>query len=143
MNKLAAKVLKTLKFVRGFFPKRLPTGLKDFDAFAAMIFDVYNLPALPSYKHAVASMIMHLGPTTAYKAPWFFAISVKKAMANQTAFEIIQQIKEAEKAQQLIEAEKQTQPGEATPEQAIAVNDPLPVEEVQAAPKKLVRKAKG
>jgi hypothetical protein len=54
---------------------------------------------MPSYKQALASMIMHLGTTKFYAPKRFFALSIKKAMANQTAYEVIQQIREAEKPQ--------------------------------------------
>ena len=133
MNKFVVKLVKTCKFLRGFFPKKLPTGLADFNQFSADIIDVYGLPNLPSYKHAIASMIMHLSPTTFYKSPWFFAISVKKAMANQTAYEIMQLLKEAEK-------EKQHQ-GEDTPDKALAQDEPSPNAGVQETSEDLVSKA--
>ena len=79
------------------FPRPLPyIGMTDFDRYCDMIFNVYGLPDLPSYRQAIASMIMHLSPTTSYQAPFFFAKSVKKAMANQIAYEKIQQLKKEE-----------------------------------------------
>lgn len=42
-------------------------------------------------------MIMHLGSQTTFKSKYFFAKSIRKAMANQVAYEKIQEIKEEEK----------------------------------------------
>lgn len=144
MNKMLSKLLKTTKYVRSFFPVKLPTGLAEFNQFSSNIIEVYNLPNLPSYKHAIASMIMHLGPTTFHKSPRFFAISVKKSMANQTAYEMIQQIKEEsllrENERKREEQAKLTN-GEATLEQANTQDESLPKPEVQTTSKDLVSKA--
>jgi hypothetical protein len=96
------KITKTLKKVAlklyGFIPQALPTlGLTEFDHYCEMIFEIYDLPDLPSYRQAIATMIMNLGPTKHMEAPFYFAKSVKKAMANQIAYEKIQQLRKAEK----------------------------------------------
>ena len=91
------KALKALKKFKGLFPHPLPCkGISDLDKYSDEIFATYDLPDLPSYRNAIASMIMHLGPTCAWKAPYFFAISVRKAMANQIAYEKIQLLKKEE-----------------------------------------------
>ncbi len=95
----------------GFLPSRLPLGMTEFDDFCTSIFKTYSLPDLPSYRHAIASMVMHLGPTTANKPKWFFAKSVRKAMANQIAYENIQKLKKQEQ-----EYMDRTQAKEVTPE---------------------------
>lgn len=41
-------------------------------------------------------MVMHLGPTTTHVPKMFFAKSIKKAMANEVAFNKIQQLKQEE-----------------------------------------------
>lgn len=92
--KLVQKWFYRLLFI---FPRPLPClGMTDFDRFCDDIFNVYDLPSLPSYRQAIASMVMHLSPTTAYKSPMYFAFAVKKAMANQLAYEKIQQLKKEE-----------------------------------------------
>lgn len=68
----------------------------EFETFCDSIFFTYDLPDLPSYRHAIASMIMHLGPTVAVKPKRFFALSVLKAMSNQIAYENIQKLKKQE-----------------------------------------------
>lgn len=85
---------------RSLFPSPLPTGMQEFDLFCDSIFATYDLPNNPSYRQAIATMIMHLSPTTFYKPKLFFAISVKKAMSNQIAYENIQILKQQEKEKQ-------------------------------------------
>lgn len=67
------------------------------EAFMLDIFETYRLPDMPSYRQAIASLIMHLGPTTSKMSRKYFAISVKKAMANQVAYEVIDAIRAADK----------------------------------------------
>ena len=91
------KYLKLIKKIKYLFPHPLPcNGMTELDDFSTDIFTTFDLPDLPSYRNAIASMIMHLGPTVAYKAPVYFAICVKKAMANQIAYEKIQSLKKQE-----------------------------------------------
>jgi len=87
-------IKKFLYRLRGYFPSRLPVGASDFHKFADSVFWTYNLPNLPSYRHAIASMIMHLGPQVESAPKRYFARTIKKAMANQVAYEVIQEIKE-------------------------------------------------
>lgn len=51
-------------------------------------------------------MIMHLGPTTAFKSKFFFGLSIWKSMSNQVAYDVISQIREAEKAKRADEEKK-------------------------------------
>ncbi len=69
--------------------------------------ETYNLPTLASYKQAVASSIMHLPPTVSQKAPSFFASTIRKAMANQIAYNIIEEVRAQEKAEQIKQAATQ------------------------------------
>lgn len=79
------------------WPSPLPIGRAEFASFADSILETYNIPNLPSYHHAIASMIMHLGPTVTKVPKKFFADSIYKAMANEVAFQKIQELKEKEK----------------------------------------------
>lgn len=85
---------KTFHKLTGFFPSKLPTGAQAFDGFCDSVFSTYTLPDLPSYRGAIATMILHLGPTTSYKPKFYFAKSVRKAQANQVAYEKLQELKE-------------------------------------------------
>jgi hypothetical protein len=89
------KIKKLLANLRGYFPSKLPTsGGTEFDQFTTSIFEAYDIPNLPSYQHAIASMILHLGPQTLSKPKRYFELSIKKAMANEIAFQKIQEIKQ-------------------------------------------------
>ena len=131
MKIMWSKLIKTLQFLRGFLPKSLPVGVREFNQFCESIFTVYGLPDLPSYRHAIGTMIMHLGPVTFYKAPWFFALSVKKAMANQVAYEMLMELKEAEKKHN----------GEVIPEMSDHKDESLPEQGVQGTPEAVVPEA--
>jgi hypothetical protein len=91
------KLKRLALLIRYQFPSKLPVGVTEFDHFVSSIISVYKLPDFPSYRHAVAAAIMHLGPQETSKPKVFFAKSLKKSMANQVAFEMIQKIKDEEK----------------------------------------------
>ena len=97
MKKVQKKLKKLAKKLMCFVPQELPTGLSALDKYSDNIFDTWDLPALPSYRQAISSMIMNLGPTKHREAPYYFVKAVKKAMANQVAYEKIQQLRKEEK----------------------------------------------
>lgn len=78
--------------------------MPELDAFIASVLDTYDLPSLPGYQQAIATMIMHLGPLETHKSKIYFARSIRKAAANQIAYEKIQQLKKEE--QESIDKEK-------------------------------------
>lgn len=92
-----------MRFLRqflGLFPTKLPKGLEEFEVFAKDIFDLYDIPDFPSYRQAIATMVMHMPPTTHRKSKHHFMRAIRKAQANQVCYEVIQQIREEEKKQQ-------------------------------------------
>lgn len=95
-QRLRGAAASSFDYVRSYFPQSLPKGLTELELFSQSIFKIYKLSDHPSFHHAVATMIMHLGPTTHKKSKRYFAVSIFKTMANQVAYEKIQQIKEAE-----------------------------------------------
>ena len=99
MNEIKQKVALKLKQLSGYLPTDLPVGMTDLENFSTDIFKTYDIPDKRSYRHAVATMIMHLGPQTNKVPKMYFVKSIRKAMANQIAFEKIQAIKEEEKAE--------------------------------------------
>ena len=75
MQKVQKTIKKLFFYVLGFIPQPLPTkGITELDQWSERIFTTYDLPDMPSYRQAIASMIMHLGNTTHYKAPYYFAV---------------------------------------------------------------------
>jgi len=94
MRRFVSKLKKLIKKQRAMFPTRLPVGATELKSFCDSIFEIYDLPSHPSYRHAIASMIMHLGPTKDSAPMAFFAKSVRKSMANQVAYDLIDKIRE-------------------------------------------------
>lgn len=84
------KNFKTLlKLILGFIPKRLPIGSKELVDFSTEIFNLYGIPDLPSYRLCIATLIMHLGPQVAFKAPFWFYLSIRSAQSKEVAYQVI------------------------------------------------------
>lgn len=96
--------------LRGFFPEKLPTGIQDYEKFMKSIFEDYSIPEESSYTNAVATMIMHLDPTTDKKSRYYFAKSIRKAQANQIAYHFIMKIRDDNKKQELEAAPPKSEP---------------------------------
>ncbi len=94
------------------FPTKLPVGMQAFEDWFLSICQAYGLPDDRSYKNAVSTMIMHLGPTCDRKPRAYFAKAIRKSMSNQVAYEVIEQIRNQQKAE--IEAAKPQPSAEAT-----------------------------
>lgn len=92
-----ARLKKLILRVRGIFPSALPKGLSDFNIFAEDIFNTYDFPNHPSYRHAIATMIMHLHPLCHKKSKAFFARGIRKSQANEVAFEVLRILRDEEK----------------------------------------------
>lgn len=155
MKQLFAAFKRKLGLVRGLFPMKLPKSVEEFNKFYQMLLDTYGFPDFPSYRQTVATIVMHLPPTTASKAPLFFAKSIHKGMANQISYEQIQAIQEADRAKKAAaakaEQEAQTQKlltknQDAATSTTItnveghaAIHESSPHQEVQSASEGLVR----
>lgn len=85
----------------GRFKWKLPEGVEALKIFQDRIFYAYGLPDHPTYRHAIATMVMHLPPTQDRQTLVFFARSIRKAMANQIAYNEMQKINAAQKAQEI------------------------------------------
>lgn len=97
-------ILKRLSLlIRYRFPSKLPTGMTEFEDFVQSILVAYKLPDLPSYKNAVATMIMHLSPQQSYAPKAYFAKGIRKSMANQIAYSKIQEYKKLEEEREKAE----------------------------------------
>lgn len=87
-------------------PSKLPVGKLEFDAWADDIMDLYNTPKNDSVKFAIATMILHCDPTSAYKPKHYFGLSINKSMSNQVASVVIQELKAKQQAAMAEEAAK-------------------------------------
>lgn len=97
MKKIKKLAVTAAKQFVGLFPHNLPTGEEEFGRFCDTIFATYNLPDMKSYREYVATMIMHLPPTCHKSKLLYFGKSIKKAQANQSAYNMIQKFKEQDK----------------------------------------------
>jgi len=98
---LKDKIMNTLSVLRAFLPSKLPITLADHDTWAISILKTAKLPDNDSFRHALATMVMHLGPTTVWKAKMFFILSLQKAIANEIAYNVMQDLKKAQSGQQV------------------------------------------
>ncbi len=89
------KLLKLWNQFLGLFPQPLPRGVSEMETFFNKFFNTYDIPNLDSYKLAISTMVMHLGPTVAFKSPFWFYRSVRAAQAKETAYQLIAEDRES------------------------------------------------
>lgn len=87
--------------LRAYFPSAVPQGMAEFDIWAKSIITIYDFPDNDSVRFALATMILHSGPTAAYLSKRYLALMVKAGAAKQIAGAQFQEIK-----QRRVEAEK-------------------------------------
>jgi hypothetical protein len=96
-------ILRPFKKLKSKFKEELPRSRPAMDAFFTDIIKTYDLPDMPSYRNAMAVMIMNMGSETIKQSKFSFAKAIKKAMSNQVAYSVIEEIRE----QQKLEAQKE------------------------------------
>lgn len=89
------KIKILFKRFLGLFPSALPTGMVAFDDWANDLAAIYPMPTADadSIKFVLASIILRLGPQTAFKSKFFFYLTLKAGASKQVAGECFQQIK--------------------------------------------------
>lgn len=79
----------------------LPIGRKEFEIWSDRIIEAAVVEAeKDSLKYSLAAMVMHLGPTEAFREDAFFILQLRKAAANQTAHAMMQELKEDQEKKQ-------------------------------------------
>jgi hypothetical protein len=101
IKKIINKVKILAKRARGLFPSALPQGMSEFEAWSEDILQTYGFPSNDSFKFALATMIMHGGPTQAYKSKHYFMLMLRAAAAKQIAGAVFVAAKEKQKAEEL------------------------------------------
>lgn len=119
MKRIRDYLKKLLNKVTSFFPEALPIGVSDFEKWSTSIITAYDLPDNESARFAIASAVMHLGSTEAYKPRRYFGLTMRKGMANQIAHAIMLELKT--KQEEKIKAEKAA--AEATAKDSTAAFD--------------------
>lgn len=89
------KFIKLIKQFIGLFPSALPMGITAFDEWANDIINTYDLPTkdIDSIKFTLSTIIMHLGPQTAFKPKYYFVLTLRAGAAKQIAGQVFSDIK--------------------------------------------------
>ena len=100
---MRARVTKGLEWLLSYFPSRLPQTDKQLDAFIRSILALGGFPDNDSLRQALASQIMNLGHLTSFKSRLkfrkrHFIRGIEQAILNQTAYNLIADIRERAKA---------------------------------------------
>lgn len=90
----------------------IPTSVADLDLFVAALIDEFKLPEGDDTYDAIATMILHLPGTVAYKEMSYFGHGVLKSMANKAAYTKLQEFAAKRKAKE--EAEDAVKKAELT-----------------------------
>jgi len=107
---MGTKIGKLVKKLRSFLPSHLPIGMAQFEEFAESIFETWDIPNNESYRHSIATMIMHLDPTRNTKPKYYFVKAIRKAQANEIAFAVIEGFREAKKQRNSLKREEDSLP---------------------------------
>lgn len=79
----------------------LPIGRTQFMEWSDSIIAAACIEAeTESLRFSLATMLMHLGPTEAFKEDAFFVLSLRKGAVNQTAHAMMTELKEAQEKKQ-------------------------------------------
>lgn len=98
MKNAIEKVKQFPKRIRGLLPMRLPVGVTQWNSFCVWVLSAYGFPDLPSYRQALAQMIMHLPQHVVFKTPRWFAQQIKNGQVKQTAYQVVEDARRADKA---------------------------------------------
>ncbi len=101
------KIKRIISRIRGLFPEALPVGMTEFTLWANKVIRDYNPPGTPdSVKFALATSILHSGPTMAFKSRYHFSLVIRAAAAKQIAGAQFQEIKLRDMARREAEQKK-------------------------------------
>lgn len=123
MNNVFNKLKQLALRVRAFFPSPVPQGMTEFQEWTQSIIDLYGFPDNDSVRFALATMIMHSGPFSAYVPKRRFAIMIKAGAAKQIAGAVFNEIKQKQIAQDAAV--------KASPPTLTAVTTPVAADETQ------------
>lgn len=94
---MKARFKRVIALLKGFIPQRQPIGRTELETFTKDLLELYNIPQLVSYKNAVATMILQ--DSKLYRSKWYYMVAIRKAQANETAYQIMQELRKQEKAE--------------------------------------------
>lgn len=83
-------------------PQALPTTVEQLDLWVNQVLKGFKLPEQPSYRQRIAELIMHNQPVDSHTMkPITLVNGVKRAMANQIAYNLIDDIRVKAKEERL------------------------------------------
>lgn len=93
-------IKRTIRQLVGLLPTRLPVGVEEFDAYISSLRSTYTLPTVSDedVRYVVSSLILHLGPTAAFKPKAYFYLALQATAAKQIASHNFQQVKQRQAA---------------------------------------------
>lgn len=105
MKAVINNIKRKVRLLRARYGSSLPKGVTEFHVWADDIIDLAGAPNNDSVKFMLASSIPHTGPQDARKPKMFYILTLQKAMANQVAYGVIQELKAQQEAKIKAEAE--------------------------------------
>lgn len=103
---MKTQIKRVVRFAAALVPTALPQSDAAYEAWADDVLDLARLPSNDSFKQALGTQVLHLGPTTAYKAKFYFILGLKAAVSKQTAYNAVDTVRQKEKAARESEASK-------------------------------------
>lgn len=101
MDRIKDKIRHIWLLIIGLIPMAQPVGRTAFELWAGVVCDTYGLPNTPGYRQALCQMLLQ--EKRYYVSRISFALKLRKAQVNETAYQIMteiqQQKKEAEQAE--------------------------------------------
>lgn len=128
LSKLNTVIKTLIARLRGRLPSAVPQGIQEFQTWSGTIIRTYGFPDNDSVRFALATMIMHSGPTCAYKPLHYWATLIKAGAAKQVASQVFQDIKLKQQAAEQAAQLAAQSAAARTPEQE-AASGPHPIQE--------------
>lgn len=98
------KIKFLLRQIRARFKSNLPRNEVEHAAWAGDILELAGLPDNDSFRHALASMVLHLNAGVIRVPKYHFIKELVRSIANQAAYNIMMDLKNKEKAEREKEA---------------------------------------
>ncbi len=92
-----SRLKKILTKVMARVPRRLPETAAAYEKWEVEILAVGKFPQNDSFRHAIATQVLHLSPGVHFKSQMYFVNNLRRSITNQTAFQVIQDTKPGRK----------------------------------------------